>query len=58
MLWRNGFGKAVGGLGVASAMAMGAMIGMRMLRDRAEKIALQEMEEQMLAEQEEVADNE
>jgi len=48
MLWRNGAGKAVGALGVASAVAMGAMIGMRKLRERKEKIALQELEEQQM----------
>ena len=46
MLWRNGAGKAVGALGVASAMAMGAMIGVRALRDRKEKVALAELERQ------------
>ena len=46
MLWRNGAGKAVGTMGVASAMAMGAMIGMRALRDRKEKVAQMELQEQ------------
>jgi len=42
MLWRNGAGKAVGALGVASAVAMGAMIGVRALRDRKERVAREE----------------
>lgn len=52
MLWRNGAGKAVGTLGVASAMAMGAMIGVRALRDRKDRIALEELDE--IREQEEL----
>jgi tetrathionate reductase subunit B len=52
MLWRNGAGKAVGALGVASAMAMGAMIGVRALRDRKERIALEELDR--IREQEEL----
>jgi len=60
MLWRNGAGIAVGGMGVASAMAMGGMIGMRLLRDRKERVALEELEiseEQALAAAEEGHDD-
>jgi tetrathionate reductase subunit B len=39
MVWRNGFGRAVGGLGVASMVAMGAMVGLRALRDRKLQVA-------------------
>jgi len=45
LLWRNGAGKAVGGLGVASAVAMGAMIGVNALRERKEKVAADEKKE-------------
>lgn len=51
MLWRNGAGKAVGGLGVASAMVMGGMVGVHVLRDRKEKVALAAAAEQQAAEQ-------
>jgi len=46
MLWRNGAGISVGALGVASAVAMGGMIGLRVLRDRKERIALEQIEAQ------------
>jgi tetrathionate reductase subunit B len=58
MLWRAGAGKAVGGLGLASAVAMGAMLGLRKLRDRKEMVALQELEEQMAEPTEDGADHE
>ena len=40
MVWRNGAGKAVGALGVASAFDMAGMIGLGKLRDRKERVAL------------------
>ncbi|MEN8238610.1 MAG: hypothetical protein ABFR53_05335 [Actinomycetota bacterium] len=46
MLWRNGAGKAVGAMGVASAFAMAGMIGLGKLRERKERVALEAMEEQ------------
>ncbi|MEN8041136.1 MAG: 4Fe-4S dicluster domain-containing protein [Actinomycetota bacterium] len=42
MLWRNGAGKAVGTLGVASAVAMAGMIGLGKLRERKERVASEE----------------
>ena len=41
MVWRNGAGKAVGALGVASAFAMAGMIGLGKLRERKERVALE-----------------
>ncbi|MCL1587951.1 MAG: hypothetical protein M3092_06000, partial [Actinomycetia bacterium] len=40
MVWRNGAGKAVGALGVASAFAMAGMIGLGKLRERKERVAI------------------
>ena len=34
MVWRRGIGKTVGGLGLLSMAAMGAMVGLRVVRDR------------------------
>ena len=45
MVWRNGLGKSVGALGVASAVAMAGMIGLGKLRDRKERVARQALEE-------------
>jgi hypothetical protein len=50
MVWRNGTGKAVGALGVASAFAMAGMIGLGKLRERKERVAAA-----ALAEQEDIA---
>ena len=44
MVWRNGAGKAVGAMGVASAFAMAGMIGLGKLRERKERMALADME--------------
>ncbi len=44
MLWRNGAGKTVGAIGMASIAVMGAMIGLRALRDRKVRVALEEAE--------------
>ena len=52
MVWRNGAGKAVGAMGVASAFAMAGMIGLGKLRDRKERMALAEETEQETAEME------
>ncbi len=41
-LWRNGAGKAVGALGVASAVAMAGMIGLGKLQERKERVATEE----------------
>jgi tetrathionate reductase subunit B len=38
-IWRNGAGLAMQGLGVASALAMAAMVGLRWLRGRQDKVA-------------------
>lgn len=38
-IWRNGAGLVMQGLGVASALAMAGMVGMRWLRGRKEKVA-------------------
>lgn len=40
MLWRNGAGKATGGIGVASALFMGGMVAIHALGDRKKKVAL------------------
>lgn len=45
MVWRNGAGKAVGALGVASAFAMAGMIGLGKLRERKERVALEALAE-------------
>ena len=46
MGWRNGAGKGVGAIGVASAFAMAGMISLGKLRDRKERVALAELAEQ------------
>ena len=46
MVWRNGAGKGVGAIGVASAFAMAGMISLGKLRDRKERVALAELAEQ------------
>jgi hypothetical protein len=46
MVWRNGAGKAVGALGVASAFAMAGMIGLGKLRERKERVAQAALAEQ------------
>jgi Fe-S-cluster-containing dehydrogenase component len=46
MVWRNGAGKAVGALGVASAVAMAGMIGLGKLRERKERVAAEALAQQ------------
>jgi len=50
MFWRNGIGKGVGALGVASAFAMAGMIGLGKLRERKERVALEVLTDQQEAE--------
>jgi hypothetical protein len=40
MVWRNGAGKTVGALGIASMAVMGAMVWLRVVRDRKTEVAL------------------
>ena len=57
MFWRNGIGKGVGALGVASAFAMAGMIGLGKLRERKEKVALAALAEQEEQETQEEIDS-